>query len=95
VLFSLNGLGLWKSYCSNYSFLDIISLSASPVNLLAFLTNAFDRGEQLAFPSCYWEMSLPHALDEHLGGPQSQSGHGGEEKNSFLLPGITAWLSSS
>jgi hypothetical protein len=29
-------------------------------------------------------------LDRRLGEPQSQSGHGGEEKNSQSLPGIEA-----
>jgi hypothetical protein len=27
-------------------------------------------------------------LDRRLGGPQSRSGHGGEEKNSQTLPGL-------
>jgi hypothetical protein len=27
-------------------------------------------------------------MDKRLGGPQSQSGHGGEEKNSQSLPGL-------
>jgi len=27
-------------------------------------------------------------LDRRLGGPQSQSGHGGKDKNSQLLPGL-------
>jgi len=27
-------------------------------------------------------------LDRRLGGPQSRSGHGGEEKNSQPLPGL-------
>jgi len=27
-------------------------------------------------------------LDRRLGGPQSRSGHGDEEKNSQLLPGV-------
>jgi hypothetical protein len=29
-----------------------------------------------------------YPLDRRLGGPQSRSGHGGEEKNSQLPPGI-------
>jgi hypothetical protein len=29
-----------------------------------------------------------YPLDRRLGGPQSRSGHGGEEKNSQLLPGF-------
>jgi hypothetical protein len=29
-----------------------------------------------------------YALDRRLGGPQSQSGRGGEEKNSQPLPGL-------
>jgi len=29
-----------------------------------------------------------YPLDRRLGGPQSHSGHGGEEKNSQLLPGL-------
>jgi hypothetical protein len=29
-----------------------------------------------------------YPLDRRLGGPQSQSGHGGEEKNSQPLPGL-------
>jgi len=31
-----------------------------------------------------------YPLDRRLGGPQIQSGHGGEEKNSHLLPGLEA-----
>jgi len=29
-----------------------------------------------------------YPMDRRLGGPQSHSGHGGEEKNSQPLPGI-------
>jgi hypothetical protein len=29
-----------------------------------------------------------YSLDRRLGGPQSQSGHGGKEKNSQPLPGL-------
>jgi hypothetical protein len=29
-----------------------------------------------------------YPLDSRLGGPQSRSGHGGEEKNSQILPGL-------
>jgi len=29
-----------------------------------------------------------YPLDRRLGGPQSQFGHGDEEKNSYLPPGI-------
>jgi hypothetical protein len=32
------------------------------------------------------EPPLPIGLDRWLGGPQSWSGHGGEEKNSFIAP---------
>jgi hypothetical protein len=32
--------------------------------------------------------SPPYPLDRRLGGPQSRSGHGGEEKDSQLPPGI-------
>jgi hypothetical protein len=31
---------------------------------------------------------VEHPVDRRLGGPQSQSGHGGEEKNSKPLPGL-------
>jgi hypothetical protein len=34
------------------------------------------------------EKSPWYPLDKRLGGPQSRSGRGGEEKNSHLLPGI-------
>jgi hypothetical protein len=33
---------------------------------------------------------LWYPLDRRLGGPQSRSGRGGEEKHSQLLPGIEA-----
>jgi hypothetical protein len=32
--------------------------------------------------------SLWYPLDKRVGGPQSQSGRGGEEKNSQPLPGL-------
>jgi len=35
-----------------------------------------------------------YPLVRRLGGPQSQFGHGGEEKNSLPLLGIEPWLSS-
>jgi hypothetical protein len=31
-------------------------------------------------------------LDRRLGGPQSRSGRGGEEKNSRSLPGLEPWI---
>jgi hypothetical protein len=34
---------------------------------------------------------LPYTLHRRLGGPQSRSGRGGEEKNSQPLPGIEPW----
>jgi len=34
------------------------------------------------------EKSPRYPLDSRLGGPQIQSGHGGEEKNSQPLPGL-------
>jgi len=52
---------------------------------VAFLTSALDGGEWSALPPgknpCY-------PLSRRLGGLQSRSGRGGEEKNSWLLPGI-------
>jgi hypothetical protein len=36
-----------------------------------------------------------YPLDRRLGGPQSQSGHGGEEKNSQLLPGLETLIIQS
>jgi hypothetical protein len=61
------------------------------VQLHAFLTSALDGGE--------WSASRPgrftpqgmnpwYLLDRMLGGPQSRSGCGGEEKNSQTPPGI-------
>jgi hypothetical protein len=61
------------------------------VQLHAILTSAPDGGE--------WSASLlgrftprekdrRYPLDRRLGGPQSRSGRGGEEKNSQLPPGI-------
>jgi hypothetical protein len=55
------------------------------------LTSALDGGE--------WSASLPgrftpqgkslwYPFDRRLGGPQSQSGHGSEEKNFQPLPGL-------
>jgi hypothetical protein len=42
---------------------------------------ALPPGKQLRYP-----------LDRRLGGPQSQSGPYGEEKNRLLLQGIEPWL---
>jgi hypothetical protein len=60
------------------------------IQLHTFLTSALDGGE--------WSVSRPdrftkgnnrrYPLDRRLGGPQSQAGRGGEEKNSQPLPGI-------
>jgi hypothetical protein len=44
---------------------------------------------QLHFPAAFTQRKNPwYPLDRGLGGPQSQSGRGGEEKNSQLLPGL-------
>jgi hypothetical protein len=54
------------------------------------LVSALNGGEWSASRSA----ALPqgrspwYPLDRRLGGPQSRSGHGGEEKNSQSLPGI-------
>jgi hypothetical protein len=54
------------------------------IGLHAFWTSALDGDE--------WSASQPGRLtpgkDRRLGGPQSRSGHGGEEKNSQPPPGI-------
>jgi hypothetical protein len=46
-------------------------------------------GGQLHAPAAYSHGKSPcYPLDRRLGGPQSRSGHGGEEKNSQLQPKI-------
>jgi hypothetical protein len=61
------------------------------VYLHAFLTSALDGGQWSASrPSRFTprEGAPRYPLDRRLGGPQSRSGHGGEEKNSQSPPGI-------
>jgi hypothetical protein len=56
-----------------------------------FLTSPLDEGEWSASRSSRFtrrERALWYPMDRRLGGPQSRSGGGGEEKNSQLLPGL-------
>jgi hypothetical protein len=55
-----------------------------------FLTSALDGSEWSASrPGRFPPRENPrYLLDRGLGGPQSQSGHGGEGKNSQPLPGL-------
>jgi hypothetical protein len=51
--------------------------------LLAFLMSALDRAQIVSFmpsPLQPQGVSSQYPLDRRLGGPQSQSGHSGEEK---------------
>jgi hypothetical protein len=41
-------------------------------------------GQIHAPAALHYGKSPQHPLDKRLGGPQSQSGHGGEEKNSKI-----------
>jgi len=41
-----------------------------------------------------WGKSPQYPFDKRLGVPQSQSEHGGKEKNSQPLPGIEPWSSN-
>jgi hypothetical protein len=57
------------------------------VYFYAFLTSALHGGEWSA--SRYPQgKSCRYTLDRRLGGPQSRSGHGVEEKDSLPLPGL-------
>jgi hypothetical protein len=56
------------------------------VERYAFLTSALEGGEWSA--SRLGPLYPRYPLDRRLGGPQSRSGHGGEEKNSQPPPGI-------
>jgi hypothetical protein len=48
-----------------------------------------DVSGQLHDPAALPQGKSPwYPLDRRLGGPQSRSGRGGEEKNSQLLPGL-------
>jgi hypothetical protein len=61
------------------------------VQLHAFLTSALEGGEWSASrPSSLTprERDRQYPLDRRLGGPQSRSGHGGEEKNPHAVPGL-------
>jgi hypothetical protein len=61
------------------------------VHFHAFLTSALDGGEWSASRprSLYLQGKSPwYQLDRRLGGPQSRSGRGGEEKNSQPSPGV-------
>jgi hypothetical protein len=67
------------------------------VQLHIFLTLALDGGECSVSDLSHFtpvERDPQYPLDTRLGGPQSQSGHDGEEINSQLLHGIKQ-LSSS
>jgi hypothetical protein len=52
------------------------------------LTLALDGGERSAPVALPQVKSPSYPLDRKLGGPQSRSERGGEEKNSQPLPGI-------
>jgi hypothetical protein len=43
---------------------------------------------QLHAPTAFPQWNPWYPLDRRLGGPQSRSGRGGEEKNSHPLPGL-------
>jgi hypothetical protein len=66
--------------------------------LHAFLTLAFGGGEWTASrPSRFTHQGKSpwYLMDKRLGGPQSRSGRGGEDKNSIIpLPGIEPRSSS-
>jgi len=57
------------------------------IQLHTFLTSALD-GSQLHAPSTLPPGKQPpwYSLDRRLGGPQSRSGCGDDEKNSFTAP---------
>jgi len=62
-------------------------------NSTLFLTSALGGSKwsasRLPPPPLYPHGKKPwYPLDRRLGGPESRAGHGGEEKNSQLLPGL-------
>jgi len=62
----------------------------------AFLASALERSEWSASQPGHftlWEMSPQYPLNRRLGGPMSQSGHGGEEKPFLLLLRIKSYSS--
>jgi hypothetical protein len=61
------------------------------VQLQSFLTSAIDGGEWSASRTSRFTprgKNPLYPLDRKLGGPQSRSGHGGEEKDFQPLPGL-------
>jgi hypothetical protein len=68
---------VWR-YSSTYS----LTTALGGGKWLASRPGRFIPGKSLCYP-----------LDRRLGGPQSRSGRGGEEKNSQPPPGIEPWNS--